>query len=195
MQKFITPITLGEYFSLGFFDKRVTISTHMVSGNEASKEEGSSKDEENTLGVKSRKTKEEEEIVASLQYLPSLFSSYEMLQLPNGMRNVLIQVLKNPILHATKIKRAKILENESHNCAKCCAAITFIDEDLQLRSKPHNQPLIVTWYIREQNITHILIDGGFTVNIMPKAIMKQLRNATKELTWSRLMIQGFNQGG
>ena len=118
-----------------------------------------------------------------------------MLQLPNGMRNVLIQVLKNPILHATKIKRAKILENESHNCAKCCAAITFIDEDLQLRSKPHNQPLIVTWYIREQNITHILIDGGFTVNIMPKAIMKQLRNATKELTWSRLMIQGFNQGG
>ena len=57
----------------------------MVSCNEASKEEGSSKDEENTLGVKSRKTKEEEEIVASLQYLPSLFSSHEMLQLPNEM--------------------------------------------------------------------------------------------------------------
>ena len=57
----------------------------MVSCNEASKEERSSKDEESTLVVKSRKTKEEEEIVASLQYLPSLFSSHEMLQLPNEM--------------------------------------------------------------------------------------------------------------
>ena len=118
-----------------------------------------------------------------------------MLQPPNEMRNVLIQVLKNPILYATKIKRAKRLEDESHNCAKCCAAITFTDEDLQLRSKPHKQPLIVTRYIREQNIIHILIDGGSTVNIMPKATMKPLKNATKVLTWSHLMIQDFNQGG
>ena len=59
--------------------------------------------------------------------------------------------------------------------------MTFTDEDLQLRSKPHNQPLFVTWYIREQNITPILIVGGSAVNIMPKAMMKLLEIAMKEL--------------
>ena len=54
--------------------------------------------------------------------------------------------------------------------------------------------MFATRYIREQNITRILIDEGFVVNIMPKATMKRLRIATKELTQSRLMIQGFNQG-
>ena len=85
MWKIITPITLEEYFHLGFFDKRVMVSTHMVSSNETSKEEGSSKYKESTLSVESSKTKEEEGLVANLQYLPSLFSSHEMLQLPNEM--------------------------------------------------------------------------------------------------------------
>ena len=85
MWKIITPITLEEYFPLGFFDKRVMVSTHMVSSNETSKEEGSSKYKESTLSVESSKTKEEEGLVANLQYLPSLFSSHEMLQLPNEM--------------------------------------------------------------------------------------------------------------
>ena len=85
VQKLITPITLGEYFPLRLFDKRVTISTHMVSCNETSKEEGLSEDEKNILGVESRKAKEEERVVASQQHLPSLFSSHKMLQLPNEM--------------------------------------------------------------------------------------------------------------
>ena len=78
VQKLVILITLG------FFDKKVTVSTHMVSYNETSKE-GSSEDEESILGVESRKNKEEDGIVASLQHLPSLFSSHEMLQLPNEM--------------------------------------------------------------------------------------------------------------
>ena len=57
----------------------VIVSTHMVSSNETSKEEGLSEDEENILGVESRKTKEEGMVVASLQHLPSLFSSHKML--------------------------------------------------------------------------------------------------------------------
>ena len=73
VQKLVILITLG------FFDKKVTVSTHMVSCNETSKEEGSSEDEESILGVESRKNKEEDGVVASLQHLPSLFSSHEML--------------------------------------------------------------------------------------------------------------------
>ena len=171
------------------------VSTHMVSCNETSKEEGLSKNEESILGVKLRITKEEDGVVASLLHLLSLFSSHKMLQLPNEMRSALIQVLKNPTLHATKIKETKRLEDESYNCVKCCATITFTKKDLQLGSKPHNRPLFVTEYMRRQNITCILIDGGYEVNIMPKATMKQHRTTTKELTQSHLMIQGFNQRG
>ena len=109
VQKLITLITLGEYFPLGFFDKRVAVSTHMVSCNETSKEEELSEDEKSILGVESRKTKEEEGVVISLQHLPSLFSSHEMLQLSNEMRNALIQVLKNPTLFTTNFPTIPII--------------------------------------------------------------------------------------
>ena len=56
-------------------------STHMVSCHEISEEDESSKDEENTFGVEPSKTKEDDEVVANLQCLPSLFSIHEMLQL------------------------------------------------------------------------------------------------------------------
>ena len=42
--------------------------------------------------------------------------------------------------------------------------------------------------MQEQKVTHILIDRGSAVNIMPKAMMKKLGIATKELTRSHLMI-------
>ena len=66
IQKLITLITLGEYFPWRFFDKNVTISTHIVSCNETLKEERLSEDKETILGVELRKTKEEEGVVASL---------------------------------------------------------------------------------------------------------------------------------
>ena len=102
----------------------------MVSCHETLEEDEPSEDEESILGVELRKTKEEDGVVASLQHLPSLFSSHEMLQLPNEMQNALIQVLRNPTLNATKINRAKRLEDKSHNCTKCCVVITFTDENL-----------------------------------------------------------------
>ena len=111
------------------------VSTHMVSCNETSKGEGLSKDEESILGVKLRITKEEDGVVTSLLHLLSLFSSHKMLQLPNEMRSALIQVLKNPTLHATKIKETKGLEDESYKCVKCCATITFTKKRPLIRVK------------------------------------------------------------
>ena len=56
-------------------------STHMVSCHENSEEDEPSEDEKNTLGIKSSKTKENDEVVANLQCLLSFFGVYEMLQL------------------------------------------------------------------------------------------------------------------
>ena len=82
-------------------------STHMVSCHENSKEDEPSEDEKNTLGIESSKTKEDDEVVANLQCLPSLFNIHEMLQLLEETRIALIQTLKNPSLYATKIKKTK----------------------------------------------------------------------------------------
>jgi hypothetical protein len=64
-----------------------------------------------------------------------------------------------------------------------------------LGSKPHNRPLFVFGYIREEKVSRILIDDGSAVNIMSKVTMKRLGISTEELSKSRLVIQGFNQEG
>ncbi|KAL0327888.1 UNVERIFIED_CONTAM: hypothetical protein Scaly_2221400 [Sesamum calycinum] len=56
----------------------------------------------------------------------------------------------------------------------CICTITFTDEDLPLGFKPHNRPLFVAGYVREQKVNRILIDGGSAVNILPLQILKEL---------------------
>uniref|UniRef100_A0A2N9HVR6 Uncharacterized protein n=1 Tax=Fagus sylvatica TaxID=28930 RepID=A0A2N9HVR6_FAGSY len=100
---------------------------------------------------------------------------------------------------------AKMIEKEENEiyaaeevfaqCANCHGKITFTDEDLLLGSKPHNRPLFVSGYIREEKVSRILIDDGSAVNIMSKVTMKRLGISTEELSKSRLVIQGFNQEG
>jgi hypothetical protein len=69
-------------------------------------------------------------------------------------------------------------------CVNCHGKITFTDEDLLLGSKPHNRPLFVSGYIREEKVSRILIDDGSAVNIMSKATMKCLGISTEELSKS-----------
>ncbi|KAL0413583.1 UNVERIFIED_CONTAM: hypothetical protein Sradi_1560000 [Sesamum radiatum] len=88
-----------------------------------------------------------------------------------------------------------LLEKEdSSDVDDYMSTITFTDEDLLLRSKPHNCPLFLAGYVREQKVNRILINGGSAVNILPLRILKELEIPIDELSNSRLMIQGFNQG-
>ena len=84
---------------------------------------------------------------------------------------------------------------QTQGCYACSPDLTFTDEDLLLGSKPHNRSLYVFGYAREQRIERILVDGGSAVNILPKMTMKRLGFTMEELSHSRLVIQGFNQGG
>ncbi|KAK4384640.1 hypothetical protein Sango_3040800 [Sesamum angolense] len=86
-------------------------------------------------------------------------------------------------------------KENSSDTDDCMSTITFTDEDLLLGSKPHNRPLFVAGYVREQKMNRILIDEGSTVNILPLRILKELEIPIDELSNNRLMIQGFNQGG
>ena len=84
---------------------------------------------------------------------------------------------------------------QTQECYACSLDLTFTDEDLLLGSKPHNRPLYVSSYAREQKIDRILIDGGSAINILPKMTMRRLGLTMEELLHSLLVIQGLNQGG
>ena len=71
--------------------------------------------------------------------------------------------------------------------------ITF--SDLLLGSTPHNRPLFITGYMREQRVNRMLLDGGSVVNNLCLRSMKEHGAMMEELSLSCLMIQGFNQGG
>ncbi|KAM1139686.1 hypothetical protein PS2_039559 [Malus domestica] len=73
--------------------------------------------------------------------------------------------------------------------------MTFTDEDLLPGSKPHNRHLFVSGYMKEHKINRMFVDGGSAINIMSKLTMTTIGIKVGELTRSRLLIQGFNQGG
>ncbi|KAL0456554.1 UNVERIFIED_CONTAM: hypothetical protein Slati_0994600 [Sesamum latifolium] len=109
-------------------------------------------------------------------------------------------MIKSGYLNSNKnscnvVHGGELLEKDSSDTDDCMSTITFTDEDLLLGSKPHNHPLFVAGYVREQKLNRILIDGGSAVNILPLRILKELGIPIDELSNSRLMIQGFNQGG
>ncbi|PIM98934.1 hypothetical protein CDL12_28577 [Handroanthus impetiginosus] len=92
-----------------------------------------------------------------------------------------------PLKHEMKIAYAISCEEESQNAALCCTTITFTDEDLLLGSKPYNRPLFISGFMQEQKVNSILIDGGSTINIIPKSTMKRLGIPIKDVSRS------FNQ--
>ena len=71
-----------------------------------------------------------------------------------------VTVLQHPELYADKIKDVGASTEGPVQCAYCNTGVTFTDDDLLLGSKPHNRPLFVTGYIREQKVRRILVDGG-----------------------------------
>ena len=71
-------------------------------------------------------------------------------------------------------------------------AITFTDENLLLGFKPHNRPLFVTGYIREQKAKHMLVDRDSAINIMPKSTVNELGVTVEGLSKTRLVIQRFS---
>ncbi|KAL0405771.1 UNVERIFIED_CONTAM: hypothetical protein Slati_3891000 [Sesamum latifolium] len=71
------------------------------------------------------------------------------------------------VLHGDDIEDELLEKEDSSNADDCMSTITFTNEDLLLGSKPHNRPLFVVGYVREQKVNRILIDGGSAVNILP----------------------------
>nr|XP_027067664.1 uncharacterized protein LOC113693306 [Coffea arabica] len=102
---------------------------------------------------------------------------------------------ENPQVTQIGTEFEKKLKVDDKPLVDCATTIIFDDDDLTVEFKTHNRPLFVSAYVREQKMSRVLIDGGSAVNIMSVRAMKELGISSDELSQSRLMIQGFNQGG
>ena len=89
----------------------------------------------------------------------------------------------------------KSIELSSQEAHVCDTKITFTDNDLLFGETLHSCPLYMVGHVLEKKINRILIDEGSGVNILPIHTLKELGITTGELSESRLLIQGFNQGG
>lgn len=118
----------------------------------------------------------------------SRFNVEDLLSLPQETKTILIDALLNSRASSSSTPTM------TYESGSYCMSIDFSDEDLLLGSKLHNRPLYVSGYVREQRVDRILIDNGSAVNIMPKSTMWQLGILMDELSNSKLVIQGFNQG-
>ena len=170
---------MEEFFPRKFFQNNSVEAVHTVSRCEIQDEK-----EDVDHGGPS-------ETLSSLEELQSRVDEVEPSQSSTSSKEMLTQALEKPEMCTPSTN----MFQQTQECYACSPDLTFTDEDLLLGSKPYNRPLYVSGYAREQKIDHILIDGGSAVNILPKKTMRRLGLTMEELSHSRLVIQGFNQGG
>ena len=188
-QEPLDPVTLEEFFPEDYFTA-VTVNTvsfiegeEELVGEEATSIKLTSPHSEPVVDSK---------VAAILEALPSRMGWKQIFHLPKEMCQQVALALQHPELYVDKVKDAGDPAENSAKCLSCNTALAFTDDDLLMGSKPHNRPLFVSGYIREQKVGRILVDGGSAVNIMPKSTMIDLGIKTNELSTSRIVIQGFN---
>ena len=179
-----------EFFPQDFFTRAQSVTVNMVSIDPSGGHDHSNKDEND----QSEDRPAREDATLTIQELLDDPQLHSLLQSSEAVRNQVIMALRLPV----KLPQNKpnLWDNQTGQiCASCYSTIAFSDEDLLLGSRPHNRPLYVSGYAREQRVGRILVDDGSAVNIIPKTTMRELGITIDELSKSQLMIHGFNQGG
>ena len=74
------------------------------------------------------------------------------------------------------------------------SCISFTPDDMQIKEK-HDRPLYFTGYIESSEVSHIQVDPGSTLSIMPRRVMQHLRIPTHLLSATQTTIYGFNANG
>lgn len=70
--------------------------------------------------------------------------------------------------------------------------ITFTSEDMLVKSSDHNHPFYYTGYIGCTKVERILIDLGFTLNIMSVHLLQFFPIPIHKLAATKITIYGFN---
>ena len=150
-------------------------------------------DEENEEEEKQEDSpKGDDKTLIILKALPARMGWRQIFHLLEEMRQGVAAAFQHAELYVNKAGNIVESSKGLAQYATCNMAITFTDDDLLLGSKPHNHPLYVIGYIREQKVKRILVDGGSAINIMPLSTVNGLGITIEELSKSGMMIQGFS---
>jgi len=76
----------------------------------------------------------------------------QIFNLPEKVHQHVVVALQHPKLYADKVKDVGPSMKDVAQYVAYNMAITFIDDNLLLGSKPHNRPLFIIGYIREQKV-------------------------------------------
>ena len=145
--------------------------------------------DEDKLG---KSSENEERALTILEPFAASMDWRQILKLPEELHQHIVVALQHSELYADKVKDADPSMKDAAQYTICNMTITFSDGDVLLGSKPHNRPLFVTGYIREQKVKSILVDKRSAVNIMPKSTMNDLGITVDDLSKSQMVIQGFS---
>lgn len=127
-------------------------------------------------------------VLAHLKKIPALLSVYDVLTSMPAVREALIKALQNPELY-----RAHLVEVKEAMYTKFAAMVKFTDEDLMLGTTKHNRPLYVKGQLNQISLNRILIDPGFSMNMISYMTAKKLSFDQGDLQHESVIVQAFNK--
>ncbi|RDX73761.1 hypothetical protein CR513_46568, partial [Mucuna pruriens] len=118
------------------------------------------------------------------------FSLLSLLINSEGHRNLLLKVLNDAhvVQDITLEKFEGIINNITANCH-----LSFSEDEIPTEGKGHNQPLHIVVKCGNYMIARVLIDNGFSLNVMPKATLDKLYSTNSTLKISSVVVRAFNE--
>ena len=115
------------------------------------------------------------DILAQIANIPIRITLYELLRLFKSTTEALREALADLEAFIAQIPDVREEEDDEycHQTSKHFSCITFTPDDMQIKGK-HDRPLYYTGYIRSSEVSHIQVDPGSALSIMPRKVMQYL---------------------
>jgi len=135
------------------------------------------------------------DVLAQLANIPARITLFELLRLSKSTRKALREALANAEAFMARILAEPDEEEENYLQAfQHAPYIIFTPDDMQVKGK-HDRPLYFIGYIGSSEVSHIQMDPGSRLNIMPRRVMQHLGITTHRLSVIETIIYGFNANG
>ncbi|KAI5426904.1 hypothetical protein KIW84_032366 [Lathyrus oleraceus] len=129
------------------------------------------------------------DVVEQLGHTPSKISMLSLLLSSESHANALIKFLKTA--HVPQETSVDQLENYVANLA-VDNGIGFSDADLTPAGKNHNKALHISIECKGITLSHVLIDNGSSLNVLPKAVLDKLDCKSIELKPSDVVVRAYD---
>src|SRR3954463_16214270 len=132
------------------------------------------------------------DIINQLANIPARITIYELLKLSKSTREALRKAPADAEVFVTQLPIGSTID-EPHSLNVSCVPtnIVFTPEDMQVLGR-HARPLYFTGYIGSTEITHIQVDPGSALSIMPRRVMEHLSIPSHRLSATDTNIFEFN---